>query len=419
MENRDFRRGNGNAQSSGWRTMRLLPWLVALASTVSALLVAELLLRTLRPQAQRVFLLQSHHESERGKFCVYDPTLGWAGKPNVDDTFDIFDCHHRVHQNRYGFRGPAVDFERTGARRLVVLGDSFVWGLGVEDDEIFTSRLARESSPPIEVVNLGVSGYGTDQEFLLWKQLGQRFQPDVVLLVVTPWTDLYDNLYSERYGYPKPLFRWNDTNSDLVLTNLPVPRRPGPWDLDDATEQTVPRAPLFRLISRSALVSGGLLALARVPHLLDAMERDGIISPRMAGQPWEDRFFEPSPDSETTDGWALLGHLLTALADSVRQAGSELVVVIAPSNVQVYPELWAEFARAHPRPPGNPLDPELPTRFLTDLCYELHLRVIDLQPPLQAAAHNEPYLYYRWNLHWTAAGHRVVADVLRRELAQP
>lgn len=28
-----------------------------------------------------------------------------------------------------------------------------------------------------------------------------------------------------------------------------------------------------------------------------------------------------------------------------------------------------------------------------------------------------PYLYYRWNLHWTAAAHRVVARTLARELA--
>jgi len=69
---------------------------------------------------------------------------------------------------------------------LVVLGDSFAWGFGVEDEQMFTRIVERESDPPVELVNLGVSGYGTDQQYLLWLELGQRFQPDRVLILVTP-----------------------------------------------------------------------------------------------------------------------------------------------------------------------------------------------------------------------------------------
>ncbi len=399
------------------RSGRLLPWLIALASTIAALLVAEVLLRAWRPQAQRVFLLQSRSESERGKFCVYDPTLGWVGKPNVDDTFDAPDTHHQVHQNRYGFRGPTIEFARTRARRVVVLGDSFVWGLGVDDDELFTTLLAHDSSPRLEVVNLGVSGYGTDQELLLWQQLGQRFRPDLVLLVVTPWTDLYDNQFAERYDYPKPLFRWDEATANLVLTGVPVPQRTAAQVATASPDQTAPSAPGLRLIARSALVSNAVLALARVPSVRGALERSGIIFSRNPGQPWEDRFFEQPPNAQTANGWVLFGRLLSALADSVQRTGAELVVVVVPSPMQVYPDLWADFERAHPRPPDHPLDPELPARLVTELCNERHLRVIDLQPGLRDAAHDDPYLYYRWNMHWTTSGHRIVANILLRELA--
>jgi hypothetical protein len=398
---------------------RRVGWLLAVASTVCALLAAEALLRILRPQAQQLFTLQSRNESERGKFCIYDETLGWTGKPNVDDTFNTSDCRHRVHQNRYGFRGPAVDFERTAARRLVVLGDSFVWGLGVEDDDLFTTLLMRRSRTPLEVVNLGVSGYGTDQELLLWQRLGQRFRPDIVLLVVTPWTDLYDNPYGQRYGYPKPFFHWDDTGGGLALMNVPVPQRAGPWNTEDPADQRAARAPLLGLVSRSALVSNALLALARVPRVRAALERGGIIFPRTPGQPWEDLFFTQTPNEETAAAWVLLGRLLAAFAGSVRQSGAEPVVAIVPTPMQVYPELWTEFERSHPRPPDNPLNPQLPTRLLTEMCDQLHLRLIDLQPPLREAARDEPYLYYRWNLHWTAAGHRVVAAALAQELDRP
>lgn len=399
---------------------RFALWLVALASTGSALLVAEVLLRTLRPEAQQLFLVQSLHESERGKFSVYDEVLGWTGKPNVDGTYDEIDCHHHVQQNSYGFRGPGFPIERTAARRVVVLGDSFVWGLGVEEDELFTTLLMRNSHEPLEVINLGVSGYGTDQELLLWTRLGQRFRPDLVLLLVTPWTDLYDNLSGERYAYPKPFFHWNDAQNELELLNVPVPRRAQAWEVDTFG----PVAPFeesiwLRWLPRSALASNAAYALAHVPSVRHAMELAGIVVPRQPGNAWEDHFFEQSPDAETSEGWMLMGQLLSAFAASVRQTGAALAVVIVPTPLQVYPELWSVFEQTHPRPVDNPLDPQLPARLLTEMCYQRGIRVIDLQPALAAAGRSEPYLYFKWNMHWTALGHRVVAAALQQELANP
>ena len=74
---------------------------------------------------------------------------------------------------------------RTEARRMIVLGDSFVWGYGVDDHQIFTSLMEKKAGPPLEVINLGVSGFGNDQEFLLWNSLGYRWKPDEVLLLIT------------------------------------------------------------------------------------------------------------------------------------------------------------------------------------------------------------------------------------------
>jgi hypothetical protein len=52
-----------------------------------------------------------------------------------------------------------------------------------------------------------------------------------------------------------------------------------------------------------------------------------------------------------------------------------------------------------------------------EICRAVGVRCVDLLSDLRAAARDDPYLYYRWNLHWTPAGHRVVAATLAREIA--
>jgi hypothetical protein len=53
----------------------------------------------------------------------------------------------------------------------------------VEDDQVFT-RLLRERIRAADFWNLGVSGYSTDQELLLFRSLGPEIDPDLVLLML-------------------------------------------------------------------------------------------------------------------------------------------------------------------------------------------------------------------------------------------
>src|SRR5580765_1733195 len=88
------------------------------ASLLASLAGGEVVLRFVNPSSRQPFQVRQARESERGKFCAYDPDLGWAGKPGADDTFRYLDCEHHVHQNEYGFRGAGHPLDRTGVRRL-------------------------------------------------------------------------------------------------------------------------------------------------------------------------------------------------------------------------------------------------------------------------------------------------------------
>jgi lysophospholipase L1-like esterase len=98
-----------------------------------------------------------------------------------------------------------------------------VWGYGVEQAEVFTVLL-EQRRPTLEVINLGVSGYGTDQEYLLLQREGGQYKPDLLILVFCE-NDFVSNIRSKMFlVYQKPLFTL-DPHGLLVLRNVPVPRQ--------------------------------------------------------------------------------------------------------------------------------------------------------------------------------------------------
>jgi len=60
-----------------------------------------------------------------------------------------------------------------------------------------------------ELINGGVCGYGTDQEYLFYLREGQKFDVDEVVLALTLYNDVANNLHSKQYSYLKPYFTLN------------------------------------------------------------------------------------------------------------------------------------------------------------------------------------------------------------------
>ncbi|MBV9618702.1 MAG: SGNH/GDSL hydrolase family protein, partial [Verrucomicrobia bacterium] len=98
--------------------------------------------------------------NEKNLFCRFDHELGWAPKENVTKA----ETAYVVHQNQFGLRGPDdIQLQKTSERkRVLVLGDSYVWGVGATQEELFTAPEVHGKDA--EIINCGVSGYGTDQE---------------------------------------------------------------------------------------------------------------------------------------------------------------------------------------------------------------------------------------------------------------
>lgn len=163
---------------------------------------------------------------------VYDAELGWYHSPGARGrSFLGGPDAGEVRLNALGLRGREVPEPKpAGVRRVLVLGDSFAFGVGVDEAHLLSSVLERRLNAALpgvhEVVNLGVAGYATDQELLLLRRLGPRLSPDGIVLVLCD-NDLDGNRLDFAYlRYYKPRFALG-ADSRPVLDALPV-RRLGP-----------------------------------------------------------------------------------------------------------------------------------------------------------------------------------------------
>jgi hypothetical protein len=184
----------------------------ALIGCVVAILLAEGAARVLFPE-------WAPAREERAKFWTYDGLLGWEHRPDERGRFNHQDFSVEVVTNSHGMRDDEYPLARTSKKRMLVLGDSFGWGFGVEHHERF-SEVLESAYPDLEIINASVSGYGTDQQYLFLKESGVGFRPDIVLLLFYG-NDYKDNLSDEACWYYKPFFVVE--SGSLALRNTPVP----------------------------------------------------------------------------------------------------------------------------------------------------------------------------------------------------
>lgn len=173
-----------------------------------------------------------------------DPDLGWVlnrsnrllGSKHTHHKFD-YTVNKDGFRNRIDFASPRPNSEK---RRIMLLGDSFVFGLYLPESATLSSILGRKLGEDYEVFNLGVSGWGIDQMLLAYKKFRDLIRPDIVILVYID-NDLHRAMqaYRRYEGVNKPSF-------GVKASRLTLREASKPAMLERLTHQSLVLNKLFR-----------------------------------------------------------------------------------------------------------------------------------------------------------------------------
>ena len=165
-----------------------------------------------------------------GSCVTFDPALGWRNTAElrahlVGPSFEYPVFEYDVSTNAEGFRDrDSPSGAPASSVRILSLGDSLAWGWGISDGETYSDMLESYLGPDVDVLNAGVPGYSTDQQYLQLLELGPRYRPDIVLLGFT-LNDVEGNAADFIYGFGKPMLA-RDAAGAWSFVNSPVANTP-------------------------------------------------------------------------------------------------------------------------------------------------------------------------------------------------
>jgi lysophospholipase L1-like esterase len=195
---------------------------LSLVSAALPLLAAEVVLR-LMPEPNS-YVSRDGREKPRFNTYVSSGLLAYELRSNWTSVHDSAEFEVTVRTNALGLRGRASSPKDEGTYRMLMLGDSFIFGFGVEDDETLPAQLEATLGTRhegIEVLNAGVPGWSTDQYYLFLRTRLDEITPDLVmlgLLVNDPDDGNMRYVNNHRFGLPSlkfPARVWFQDHSQL------------------------------------------------------------------------------------------------------------------------------------------------------------------------------------------------------------
>jgi hypothetical protein len=363
------------------------------------------------------------------EFYQPDEVRGYALRPNKQGWY-MKEGRAYVAINSAGFR----DREHTlakpeGTFRIAVLGDSYPEALQVEMQESFWFILEKKlqecgafGGKQIEVLNFGVSGYGTAAELLTLRERVWDYSPDLVMLTFTTNNDISDNVRVLKktnrvpyYVYQGEELKLDDSfkRTKTFRWRQSVVARAGRWFEDHLRLiQAIERAQLklkIWMASRKAPAAGVMVQSNR-PATGQSESELGI----------DNVVYREPNDAVWEDAWRVTEGLISAMRDEVRDHGAKFLVVTVSNGIQVYPN--PAVREGFQRQLGVP-DLFYPDRRIENLCRREGIDTLMLAPALQTYAdQNRAFLHgFADNLgygHWNQLGHRVAAEVIAKKMCE-
>ncbi len=277
----------------------------------------------------------------------YDADLGWA-PPDVPD--------------RVGQRGQTIDPDRP---HVVFAGDSIIYGHGVGDNET-APHLLEGMLGGEQVLNIAVSGYSLDQDYIYVKRVLPLVNAKLVVVGVFTGNDYEVTGLEYGWGHTKPLFKMRD--GAMVLHNEDL--------LADNCIDHLAQSLFFRLLWSKKERALDLIHLFCEPAKLGPLELEQVI-----------------------------GGIFSGIENAAHDAGAKVLFVMLPQtqHLQEVERNWRYFRRY-----------SLLRKLLRDGGHETY----EFYPDLARVGGEEQTEMFLDGAHLTPRGHRLLAETLLRVIRE-
>ncbi len=376
-------------------------------ASVVAVLLAEITLRLFVPDTRSPY--------------IYDEFTGTRLEPGHRFVFQSEGYSSNVINSR-GLRDREHTLKKTtDTFRIAILGDSFSEAFQVAQENTFWSVLERDlqATPEfknrnVEVINFGVSGFGTIQEWQMLEHYVGDYAPDLVLLAFLPGNDVRNNSRQLESDHRRPFAELNDGKLQLDFSFR-----------DDPDEKR------FRQLTWSACKDQAIRHSCVVHLLYRALEnwRSRTVSQKAPNTDFtradeagiDSAVFAPPKTDAWRDAWEITDQVLEAMQTKSKEMGADFVVVILNNSVEVHPDPKVTLELAQKL---GVVDLNEPQRRIIASGQRYGFPVIDLLKPMQEIARRDHVFFHGFHNtppgtgHWNETGHATAGNLLAKLLSQ-
>jgi len=330
----------------------------------------------------RLFFPQNLTASE------FDPYLRWKHIPNFNGKFcsfvkGEFCTDYKI--NSKSLRDFEYNYSRNKKYRILVLGDSFTVGHGVEMEESYPKLLEKMiGRGNVEIINAGHKGTGPDNYYLGYKHEFYKYDPDMVIVGLSLSNDI---------DY-QSLVEFNQTKNGYSLYEK-TPIKDG---------NSIIR--FRRWLGQHSHLYNFLI----VSFMKNAFINNFLIKAHLFAVPWRPPFGEESYEYNLQLNKTLL--LVNYLNDYLLGQNKKIMFVLIPYDSQVYPPVYKEDVMRYNI--TRPLDMYLPNKKIKELCREKNMACLDLTGDFIKNS-NLP-LFFKYDRHWNRKGHEIASKLIYEKL---
>ena len=362
------------------------------------------------------------------EFYQPDQSRGYALRPNMEGWYRK-EGEAYIKINGGGLRDVEHSKEKpANTIRIAIIGDSYPEALPVRLEDTFWSVMGKKleqdgafGGKKIEVINFGVSGYGTAQELITLREQVWNYSPDIVLLAVTTNNDVSDNWRPLKKTNAVPYFVYRD--GKLILDDSFRHTSTFRWGQSNVTwlgrwindhsrviqgiQQGLLGLKIWLASKKAGNVNGNSLQHNQTSTSSEELGVDNIVYREPSGDDWN-------------SAWDITEGLIVQMRNEVTANHARFVVVTLSNGIQVYPEAWVRQSFMK-RVGVNDLF--YPDNRIKALAEREKIPVVTLAPQMQAYAEQKKVFLHGFgsnigNGHWNQLGHRVAGEALAQKFRE-